>query len=160
MATRVLAIDPGDVHVGMAYFEDPLCLEAWEYGPDEALDYVRGVLENQFIDVLVVEEFRLYPWRAQAQAFSQMLTCEMIGALKLAHRLWGATNGVGLEIQSAQIKEPTTNILRARGVKSVAKSAHAGLHAFDAECHGHYYLEHQKADGLTVAEATKKVRKR
>ena len=160
MAIRVLAIDPGDVHVGMAYFEDPRCLEAWEYAPDQALDYVRDMLRCGRIDTLVIEEFRLYPWRARAQAFSQMLTCEMIGALKIAWRWYGVDNGIELAVQSAQIKEPTSNILRARKVPSVAKRSRAGGHAFDAELHGHYYLEHRKADGLTVAEATKKASKR
>lgn len=136
---RVLAIDPGDVHCGMATFLDGQCTSTWEDTPADCLGYVRSVLEGECLDVLVVEEFRLYPWKAQQQAYSQMLTCQLIGGIKAAWS-WFGSGSCKLVEQSATIKKPTVGILRARGIKSKAKQSKAGGHALDAELHGYYYV--------------------
>lgn len=136
---RLLAIDPGDVHCGMALFHgDRGCQQAWELDPPGCLRYVRGSLEDGELDVLIIEKFVLYPWKAQEQAYSQMLTCQLIGALKAAWAWWGGE--CELVEQGATIKKPTVGVLRSRKVASKAKQSKAGGHAFDAELHGYYYL--------------------
>lgn len=146
---HLLAIDPGDVHVGMALFEGDRCIAAWEVDPDECVRYVASGLtghQEPSIDTLVVEKFVLYPWMAQQQSFSEFHTVELIGVLKYIHRAaanLAAKDGKEppvLELQPATIKDPTRNILRGKGVVSVAKRDKAGNHAADAELHGYYYL--------------------
>lgn len=134
----IIAIDPGDVHVGMctlpaagsAWSE----MQTWTTQPTEALDYLHDVRFN--IDVLVVEEFRLYPWRTKSQSFSQMLTCEMIGALKLARR-WHFPMA-GLCMQPALIKRSTEAIMRGRKI-----ALRGSRHAKDAQLHAYYWQQHQ-----------------
>lgn len=90
------AVDPGDVHVGFAEFgvfgtdaagDGWVCTRAWEKDPDNAIDDIAAAMLQYHIDVLVVEEFRLYPDKAMAQTGSIMGTCELIGQIKWAHRL-------------------------------------------------------------------------
>lgn len=141
---NVVAIDPGDVHVGVAEFAGGQCVRAFEMAPDDVPAYVRGALEVMggapAPGALVIEEFRLYPWKAQQQAFSQMLTAELIGQIRLVWRWWGDPLGVQLVLQPASIKKPTKAILAAKKVVSEAKRSRAGGHAADAELHGYHYL--------------------
>ncbi|HEU5046096.1 MAG TPA: hypothetical protein VFT75_18395 [Nocardioidaceae bacterium] len=91
---KLWAVDPGGEHVGMAEFSNfagvagtGQCDRAWETTPETAVDAIAAAMLNYEIDVLVVEEFRLYPDKAMAQTGSTMPTCEMIGCIKWAHRL-------------------------------------------------------------------------
>lgn len=133
-----LAIDPGDVHCGMALFNEGKCLDAWKMKPVECERFVQSALREQEIQALVVEEFRLYPWESDAQAWSQFLTVEVIGVLRW---LWltEGTNCIWKE-QGANIKKPSRGILRMRKIKSMAKAKGAGGHALDAELHGYHFL--------------------
>lgn len=147
--TKMLAIDPGGVHVGMAWFHDEACFHAEEMTPAGCIAEVQRQLSQGLLDVLVIEKFQLYPWMAQNQAFSEFPTVELIGALKL---LWATCGGevwdddpgdrrtALLVMQGANIKDPTRRILRAKGVKSVAKKLGAGGHAADAELHGYHHV--------------------
>lgn len=147
---KLLAIDPGHVHVGMALFEDGVCTNAWEMTPVVALEYVRVNLAEQLLDVLVIEEFRLYPWMAKQQSFDDLPTVQLIGALKYLWATCGATvfhrqgedgeQTCVLAMQPATIKEPTRNVLRGRKIKSLAKKLKVGGHAADAELHGYHYV--------------------
>ena len=125
----------------MAQFLGLNCYHVEELRPAAALIVVEGVLQAKAIDVLVVEEFRLYPHKAKDQIWSTFPTCEMIGAIKYIHAKWG--QGCKLAMQSATIKDPMFKQLRARKIKSQAKKQGvAGQHVLDAECHGYYWLLH------------------
>lgn len=160
---KLLAIDPGGVHVGLAAFGDDGCQTAWELTPPTALLELRRQLMGG-LDVLVIEEFRLYPWLAQTLSYSDFPTVQLIGAMKM---LWATGGGevweeVGadpvcqLVMQPATIKDPTRNVLRGRQIKSVAKTSKAGGHAADAELHGWHYLLREEA---RKKDAQKKKRK-
>lgn len=140
---RVLAIDPGERHCGMAWFIDGKCTQAIERLPGECIIQVRLDLEVRAIDVLVVEEYRLYPWKAAQQAFSQIKTIEVIGVLRYLFAIHGTDAMTWVE-QGASIKEPTQGILRAKGLKKRAKGSQ---HALDAELHGYYYLMNRDKEG-------------
>ncbi len=132
---RIVAIDPGEIHVGVALFLGDKCYEAYEVTPDELFKRLETWLEGDAIDVLVVESFQLYEDKAMDQVGSEMGTCECIGVIKYLHsRLAGP--GVTLVMQPAGIKEATASILRRKKRVSLAKSRRAGGHAFDAELHG------------------------
>lgn len=136
---RVIAVDPGDKHVGVASWSDTGDREARTLSADEAVDHVRRLLEvgDEGEVVLVIEEFRLYPGKDKPQAYSQMETSEMIGALKyIAREL-----GVEVVEQGAYIKNPTRRQLQARGIVQVGDT----VHAKDAELHLiHYCLKEGK----------------
>lgn len=148
MGRAVLAIDPGDEHCGMALFHEEAdeweTTVSWEETPEGCVDYVYRTLPD--VDVLVVEEFRLYPWRAKEQAFSQMKTAEVIGVLRYLHRR-GKENG--LEVlwveYPASIKKPTGKMLKSMGIKRMTST---GDHAADAQLHGWRYI--LKEEGYEV----------
>lgn len=181
----LLAVDPGEVHVGLAYFQFGLdddgdetadCTRTCEVGHTEGIDWIAAGLLNNHFDVLVVEQFNLYPDKAMAQTGSTMPTCEMIGCIKWAHRLdarrrsdvlagiapkrppgrvagaaWDEAHDLHLPVplilQPAAIQEPTSGLLRHRGIKSVARASGAGPHALSAELHGWAYLLRRVAQG-------------
>jgi hypothetical protein len=130
------AIDPGDTHVGLAWFEDGECAWAQEKTPADFLLWLESQMINNFVKAyrteIVCEEFRLYPWRMQEQGFSQMRTAELIGAIR-----W-ITRGYDLIMQPASVKKVVVAQAKERGY--TWKSRGHGGHAKDAESHGLYRI--------------------
>lgn len=129
---KFYAIDPGDVHVGVALFKGRQCMWAKEFTPKGILKHLEAHLMGT--EVLVIERYQLYPHLAQAQAGSDMLTSQLIGAL----RLMACQLGVPVVLQQAALKTPTENAIAKRGI--ARKSKGKGNHAKDAETHGYAYL--------------------
>lgn len=132
----VIAVDPGDAHVGQAMTSTQGAVTAWEEDAEGAVERLEGRIESLrrggYNIVLVIEEFSLYEDKAPAQVGSRMLTARMIGAMEhVAKR-----NRVKVVYQPASCKKATRAQLRARGIKSVAK----GPHATDAETHLYHRL--------------------
>lgn len=159
----LVAVDPGDVHVGMAVFveeEDgtPHCAWAEEYTPDDCADYVAGGLYRGEIGVLVVERFTLYADKALAQVGSQMETSELIGVLKYLVRVHNQyvlgdskatirSTGAGdpwrgepvrMWIQGADIKKAIRAQMQARGIER--DGVGVGTHHGDALEHGWFRI--------------------
>lgn len=140
---RILAVDPGEAHIGFAYFEDDAkdwhLVTSWEETDRwEAIDTIRRYITEEDLDFLVVEEFRLYPGRTQAQSWKKMETSEMIGAIKWIVRE-AQRHGfiVSLVEQGANIKKPTRGVLKGRGIKRMEGT---GNHAADAQLHGWHWI--------------------
>lgn len=126
---KVVAIDPGDRHVGFAsWFK--LERLVYEVNAEEAVSRLEQILRRG--DMLILEEFRLYPHHAAAQSWSPMETSQMIGAMKLVAKQKGAN----VREQGASIKKATRRQLKARGIKQVGE----GTHARDAELHLLHFL--------------------
>lgn len=140
LAYAVLAVDPGDKHVGLASWvggPEPR-RETGEVSHDEVVKrftaWHQMYLPNA--QILVVEEFRLYAHKAQQQKESEMLTAQLIGVLKhVAGEL-----GVQVVLQPAGIKKATRRQLRARKIKQIGR----GGHARDAELHLMHFLIKEK----------------
>lgn len=142
-ATFVLAVDPGDAHVGLAGWRksgvaegagNVACMEIdAPEAPEEVRDILVVALRTGERCVLVVEEYVLYGGaRGAAQTWQPMLTSEMIGALKfIAKEL-----GVAVVEQGAGIKKPTRAQLEPRGIDQIG----SGTHERDAELHLLHYL--------------------
>lgn len=138
----IIAIDPGDKHVGWAAIPvDKLGGWDWDdrhtttFEPQETLDMLRKISENGIqVIVLVVEEFRLYPWKAKEQGFSQFHTAEMIGQLKLWVRWFSPETE--LVMQPAAVKKPTFAIMQGRKIPLTRGTQHSK----DAEAHLYSYL--------------------
>lgn len=119
------AVDPGDRHCGVAKFRvlspsaptnrsgawQAVCETATEYDPPGLValmesaawpDPVPEELRPEPIAVYVVEEFRLYPWMAREQGYSDFKTARLIGKLEyLAQRA-----ARPLFLQGASVKKP------------------------------------------------------
>jgi hypothetical protein len=134
---QVLAIDPGGVHCGMAWFADGVCVRVEDTSPNLCVDLTNHWLLQPASETLVIEEFRLYPWLAAQQSFSTFATVETIGALKLARR-WNAPH-IDLVMQPAAIKKPTERIMKARNTRMLAHMENMGVHCADAELHAYHY---------------------
>lgn len=134
----ILAVDPGDAHVGVAIWRPGNHTAALEHDADTWLPLFAAIAPH--IDLVVVEEFRLYPGKAPALSWSPMKTAEMIGAMR-----WiAACNDLTLVLQGADIKIPTRRQCIARGIQW--KSRRSG-HASDATLHLWYYLLRNDLDG-------------
>lgn len=86
---RVISIDPGAVHCGVAdWIQDDdrglwTCTRAVEMTPDDCVDYVRERVSTDSVNLVIVEGFWLKPGLdAMRQAGSQMETTEVIGAIR------------------------------------------------------------------------------
>lgn len=138
----VVAFDPGDEHVGVAWTSgDDRLVWAEELAATAAPHWLQAWLESRPVVAVVIEAFVLYPGEAYAQSWSPMLTSQMIGVLK-----WIAEQaGVPHVEQGADIKRPTRGNLRGRGIRQVG----TGTHARDAELHLWYYLlRHGYTEGV------------
>lgn len=130
---NIIAIDPGDVHVGVATRIGPgKEILATEVDADKAIEFVEELLRVIDDPVLVVEEFVLYPGLALEQSWSPMATAEMIGVIKYLAR----TREVPIVMQGAQIKKPIKKQCRARKIDC----SHSSIHAEDAKLHLIYYM--------------------
>jgi hypothetical protein len=131
----VIAVDPGDVHVGVAIWRTGK-VEAREVGAVIAVTALNRLMlasRNEGEVRLVIEDFRLYPGSAPSLSWSPMKTAEMIGALK-----WVAEQqGVIVTMQGADIKNPTKRQLKARGIRSTTGVSN---HANDALLHLWHYV--------------------
>lgn len=149
--SRMVSIDPGDVHVGVAAWHRTLeaweCTLAVEMTPETAVEYLSRELLQGRVDLVVVEDFRLQPDKAMAQVGSDMPTAQLIGVIK--YLVGGLANAksrwpsqpVELILQQPTIKNPTDSIRRAKSHEFRAKlDGVTGDHATDAELHGLYHL--------------------
>ena len=153
----ILAIDPGDVHIGLACGValrdgDPGSDElvyAFEMGHTPALFAIHTAIQAGWIDLLIVEEWRLYPDKAMQQVGSEMLTAQMIGAIRwmVAHKhRWqseveSATQAElkpQLVMQPASIQNTTKAYLRKLGIERT--SVKGADHALSAELHWWKYV--------------------
>lgn len=87
--TELIAIDPGDKHVGVAFFatdEDGgwYCQDAQQIEHDDFLDGLAEMIlmDSQTPPIVVYEKFRLYADKAELQTGSEFLTSQMIGVIK------------------------------------------------------------------------------
>lgn len=136
--TTVMAIDPGDRHVGMAIWSYPVGMDAFEMDASSALSYTRLALEELHRPVLVIEEFRLFPGKIKPG--NPMETSQLIGALKLTAK----QVGVAVVMQGPGIKKPMRRQLQARRIKQVGN----GSHARDAELHAWHYILRNLKEGI------------
>lgn len=144
VAHAVLAIDPGDEHVGWALglriVGTEWAVKAGTWARSDAVSNVSKLIWTDpaaAVDELVLEKFQLYPGTAPKLAYSPMQTSELIGKLTLIAELPDVP--VPVVMQSAMIKKPIARQLAARKIKRVG----VGSHARDAELHLYYRILRQ-----------------
>jgi hypothetical protein len=91
--TELIAIDPGDRHIGVAFFGQATpghwyCQDAQQIDdPDEFEDMLlETLLTDGGVRHVVYERFRLYEDKAQLQKGSEFRTAQMIGVIKFIVR--------------------------------------------------------------------------
>lgn len=126
-----LAIDPGHT-TGCAWFSEEGDLTKIE---EFKLDKINLFLDEEItnkISMIIVEDYRLYPWKSSAQSWSRIETVRVIGAIDYrAHQC-----GIPIVYQDPSIK--------GIGYKWAGKTKpknHANSHVLDAYVHGVYYLQ-------------------
>lgn len=129
---RYLAIDPG-ISTGVATFKENGDLIRTETlkGRDQLYEYLANIASNEPLDI-IMEDFKLYPWKAMAQSWDRLETVRYIGAVE--H--WASLYGYLVVFQDPNIK--------GIGYKWAGISKpknHALSHETDAFVHGVYYLQ-------------------
>ncbi|AZF98655.1 hypothetical protein SEA_RIOVINA_31 [Arthrobacter phage Riovina] len=145
----ILAVDPGDEHVGVAWLDRQE--KGWavvfvtEMTPEEFLDYILPALQSGLFRYFVLESFSLYADKLKEQIGSEMLTSQMIGAAKFAVKITNDASHlnpamqyeVQLVMQQPAVKEPAFRILdRKKYVFTAKRLKVPGQHVLDAEVHG------------------------
>lgn len=155
---RLVSVDPGGEHVGVAVFGKNTrrggweCLSAIEMTPIQFEDWLSEHMALSTLDILVVEEWKLFGSKALAQTGSAMETPQLIGVIKYIHRMCKGTKGrwprpdVELHFQPPTIKVATKSVLKNRGLQSMAKRLKSGGHALDAELHGYHHIIHTRGE--------------
>lgn len=94
--TELIAIDPGDQYVGVAFFAtnddgEWYCQDTQQMEPDEFIDgFAELIFDSPTPPIVVYESFRLYGDKAKLQTGSEMLTSQMIGVIKYICRVRNA----------------------------------------------------------------------
>lgn len=143
---KMLTVDPGE-DTGWSVWEDGKLIEAgteklwtfphrvWE-GVNVLQNTVPVSEENEIfcgVQRFVVEDFKIYPWKAKELGWDRVRTARLIGALTFI----AAIQGIDFVLQPAKIKERA----EAAGAEEFfLKPLHENRHANDAIRHGVYYL--------------------
>lgn len=80
---RLLAIDPGET-TGWAFFVDGAYERTGEVGPEDTMLGLVEVIQDLNPDIVVVEDYRIYGWKARSHVGSDLFTPRLIGAIELA----------------------------------------------------------------------------
>lgn len=125
---RLIALDPGKT-TGYCVLDTPMTVaELGEIKGSQPTDQrILSLIESQRPDEVVVEAFRLYPWKAQELSLSDLLPIRLIGAIKLCC----AAHKVGYAEQPASNKTFFSEKL----LKSVGLYKPGMPHAMDALRH-------------------------
>ena len=157
---RILACDPGE-SFGYAVGDDDVIAHAgtaemWQFahhfGWAAAGEYPSSLSVDQElferlegVELVVIEEWRLYPWAAEALAWNECRTARVIGALEYICR----ERGIPYVMQPAKIKESA----QAAGVENLYLSPrHENRHANDALQHFVYFNLSQDRRSVRWAE--------
>lgn len=131
-AQRVAKYDDYSEHYGTLTLATDDAIDAFEV-------FIRDAWRLYNVRVtLVIEEYRIYPDKAQAHIGKTLPTAEAIGAFKCLARMGDAK----VVEQPAYVKETTAALLKGRGIKSIGGSRHAK----DAEIHMWYYSLRDQID--------------
>lgn len=129
--STLLALDPGET-TGWALFRDGTLTGAGQFRVSSVTVFDR-LFDRFQPDQLVVEQYRIYPWRSKQHQWSDVPTLRYIGAIQHA----AALRGIPIHFQMAQLVKVfcTNTKLKQWGLHK------DGLkHADDAIRHGCYYL--------------------
>lgn len=148
-AVKLLAVDPGERHVGCAIFWGRELVETRVLDPEPAVRWIWQMIENAQFELVIVEQWRNY---GAEVTWSECTTVEVIGAIK--HMC--VRHSVQCLKQPALVKRPARARMRAHGIDQPDLShitKDQQIHASDAVAHGWWWLlEQMYPQGGTLAE--------
>jgi hypothetical protein len=142
---HLVAVDPGEKYCGVAWFVgDPAwrCTSVETFDPAGCVDLLwaqmRGVHLSLHIDLLVIEEYRIYPGHDD---YSDVGTVKVIGALEHMARQCG----IKVVLQPARIQKIMRPRLKVRGIDLVPGTdalsrGTSHNHVNSAQFHGWYNI--------------------
>jgi len=141
-----LSIDPGEVHVGVTFWQVVEPVRCQEFTPETFGDWLETHISE--LELIAYEIFMLYPGAevGRNQMGSTFGTCEVIGVIKhLARRhdvpLFGFQASAHKALYKQAEYKPPVKPLRAW------KSYGLGSHCKDSECVGEYHLRRIRLKG-------------
>lgn len=144
MSTRIAAIDPGDVHVGVCYWVDGAPLDMFETTPDQ----ICNRLELFRPHTIVLESFHLRPEKAKAQTYSKMSTPELIGKITVTAGYIGAN----IILQQPSLRKVAfVSPFWKNYIKNNGKPK--SRHAVDAMGHAFYYHHFNRKNPRFIIKA-------
>lgn len=132
-------VDPGDVNVGLSMWTGPVCFESYHTTPNELVDLLVTEAVRGGLKLVVYEAFNLRAELAMQQTGSELLTPQLIGAIRHICR-------------RAQIETASYRPADHKGIYRNAdhkppnrphqewRSYGRGGHAKDSECVGEYHV--------------------
>jgi len=135
----VLALDPGHTTGWAVLTEEKVVATGLFPGYDELLE----ILQKYCPEVAVIEDFVLHPWRANALAWNQLWTVQILGVMKYLLD----EQSIPYELQSSSLVKRTSKRL----------VGYTSDHERDAVTHGIVYLQRQ---GLATRELTRLIWRR
>src|SRR6266704_1330474 len=130
---KIVAIDPGGT-TGFAIYstDDNKHWTKERIGCRTEREQIYMLLHSEAPSLVVCEDYKLFPWKSHAQAWSQLDTVKVIGGVE-AYTL---TKGIPLELQTTDNRD----IGYMWGeIKKLPKS-NPSNHAHDADAHAVYYI--------------------
>lgn len=132
---KLLALDPGET-TGFATYKECALIDAGQLDTkdfNKGIAAVAGVIDSFSPSVIVVEDYRIYSWKAKDHTWSDLHTPQFIGSI----RTLAALSSIPLLKQSAQVAKQfcTNDKLKEWGYYRKAQP-----HARDAIRHGCYFL--------------------
>lgn len=129
----IIAVDPGAAHCGVAVSLDgKTCDRTLTLGPRQFEDWLAALLEDDHIELVIYEGYRIYPWARDQQTWSRVETVEVIGVILWLCRRYG----VEVKEQLPPIKKPTEKVAARLGWQFKKGDRHAR----DAELHLAYHV--------------------
>jgi hypothetical protein len=147
---KFLTCDPGE-HTGWSTWEDKTLLDAGTLELDEFVPSVAAALgvptggrpdahtveALEGVELVVIEDWALYPWKLQSLAWDKCRTARGIGALEFVCK----AAGIPYVLQPASIKDAA----KAAGAEDLFyRPLHENRHQNDAIMHGVHFT-HSKA---------------
>lgn len=155
--SRVICVDPGETTGWSVWTKDCAKLlgggqtaPGWQFVQDlhdAVTDNVGPIAEHEDvilrsgvepdenvgpIDLIVIERFAIYPWKAKELAWEELRTVQFIGAITFICQL----HGIAMHKQAATIKERA----KAGGAESLfTRPLQENRHENDSIMHGFYY---------------------
>lgn len=134
-----VSVDPGDVHVGVAWWHGPVCIRSYETNPDAMVDTLIDRIANHDLRLVVYERFALRGALMAQQQGSEFLTSQLIGAIRhVCRRANIACVGHRPREHKVILRQPGFKPPK-RPLTEWASYGHGG-HAKDAETLGEYHV--------------------
>lgn len=131
----LLSLDPGHT-TGWAYFEGLELIASGEVNTKDQMDWLDTLMDlfkEYGPDEVVFEDYRVYKWRVQQHAHSELHTSKLIGAIQMVAQLLG----LNYHKQPASVAKDFCNDKK---LKEWGFYVAGQRHARDAIRHGCYFI--------------------